>query len=551
MSPRSRRRILNLILATTASMAVFGASSAFAGDSTTTRYVALTGSVGAGTSCASPGYIGVPGVQAAMDAASSGDTIHLCAGTWNTADTTTGGGFVYYDKTLIVEGEGKNKTIIDGSGRTLPVLEYDFDSYSTGLLTVRDLTIQNGFAEAPSAINSAGSLTLEDVRIRNNGGSISAVGMLQSGGNLIIRRSELTGQAAGAEYPTGLVFSVGDTTIEDSTIADNYGDESASAGVAVFGSEGTEVNVDSSTFSGLSSQLCVTSLILINQGEASSGGISVTNSTFTGNTAGDGECPSSHILSSGYLEMRNSTFAGNTGVRDGGYGDGEMLGLDGLTLGNNIIVGDPNAEATCQVSGGTATSLFGNVISDGTIGCDDFVGGPAPSAQTKALESAIDLQPLADNGGPTETMALGARSVARGAAIAAECPATDQRGYKRDSACDSGAYEYGAGPGGKPRVKQKGRAGKDSLTVRVRCADSGPCRIRLSGVLKGGKGKLKSKTVKVRAGGKTVELPYTPQLERELRSNGGSGSVRVRAKEIGGGSASTLVRVTLPDPVTG
>jgi hypothetical protein len=147
-------------------------------------------------------------------------------------------------------------------------------------------------------------------------------------------------------------------------------------------------------------------------------------------------------------------------------------------------------------------------------------------------------------------MALGAASVARGAAISANCPEDDQRGVTRGTPCTSGAWQEGL-PSGKPTVKQKGRAGKDSLTVRVRCAGSGPCRIRLSGVLKGGKGKLKSKTVKVRAGGKTVELPYTSLLERELRSNGGSGSVRVRAKEIGGGSASTLVRVTLPDPVTG
>ncbi len=531
-------------------MVGFGVSSAFAGGSTTTRYVTLTGSVGAGTSCASPGYIGVPGAQAAMDAASSGDTIHLCAGTWNTADTTNGGGFMYEDKTLIVEGEGENNTIIDGSGRTSPVLQYLLSSSSTGLLTVRDLTIQDGLSESPSAIASGGSLTLEDVRIRNNGGFSFAVAMEQPGGNLIIRRSELTGQAAGAGYPTGLVYSVGDTTIEDSTIADNVAPVGISAGVAVFGSEGTELNVDSSTFSGLLSQVCVTSLLLANEGEQTLGGISITNSTFTGNAAGDGECPSSHILSTSTLSMKSSTFAGNTGVRDAGYSDGELISDGLMILGNNIIIGDPSAETTCQVPGGLEVNDGGNVISDGTIGCDSFVGGASPSAQAKVPESAIDLGPLADNGGPTETMALGASSVARGAAIVAECPEDDQRGVTRGTPCTSGAWQE-ASASGKPRIKQKGRAGARSLKVRVNCGGTAPCRIKLTGTLKGGGGKLEPKTVRVVKGGRTVTLAYTGAMKRSLASNGGKGVARVRAREIGGGSATTSVRISLPASVTG
>jgi len=49
------------------------------------------------------------------------------------------------------------------------------------------------------------------------------------------------------------------------------------------------------------------------------------------------------------------------------------------------------------------------------------------------------LDPLADNGGPTPTMALGSGSPALGAAT--NCPATDQRGEERGEPCDSGAYE--------------------------------------------------------------------------------------------------------------
>jgi hypothetical protein len=56
------------------------------------------------------------------------------------------------------------------------------------------------------------------------------------------------------------------------------------------------------------------------------------------------------------------------------------------------------------------------------------------------------LLPLADNGGPTQTRALGAGSPAVDAANPATCPAVDQRGYLRLGPCDIGAYEQGGSP---------------------------------------------------------------------------------------------------------
>src|SRR5262249_44043164 len=51
------------------------------------------------------------------------------------------------------------------------------------------------------------------------------------------------------------------------------------------------------------------------------------------------------------------------------------------------------------------------------------------------------LGPLADNGGPTQTMALLPGSPALNAAGPALAPATDQRGFARGAAPDIGAYE--------------------------------------------------------------------------------------------------------------
>ncbi|WP_223847121.1 T9SS type A sorting domain-containing protein [Hymenobacter montanus] len=53
------------------------------------------------------------------------------------------------------------------------------------------------------------------------------------------------------------------------------------------------------------------------------------------------------------------------------------------------------------------------------------------------------LSPLANNGGPTQTMALRAGSPAIDAG-GSSCPATDQRGLVRVGACDIGAYEFSA-----------------------------------------------------------------------------------------------------------
>jgi len=66
------------------------------------------------------------------------------------------------------------------------------------------------------------------------------------------------------------------------------------------------------------------------------------------------------------------------------------------------------------------------------------------------LESATRtgvVGPLADNGGPTLTMALLPGSPAIGAADSASAPPTDQRGFPRPSgSVDIGAYEFGYPP---------------------------------------------------------------------------------------------------------
>ena len=78
-----------------------------------------------------------------------------------------------------------------------------------------------------------------------------------------------------------------------------------------------------------------------------------------------------------------------------------------------------------------------NLIGD-TTGCNLI------TATTDLLNQNAWLEPLADNGGDTETHALSIASPAIDLIPAASCPLlTDQRGLARPlgDACDSGAYE--------------------------------------------------------------------------------------------------------------
>ncbi len=101
----------------------------------------------------------------------------------------------------------------------------------------------------------------------------------------------------------------------------------------------------------------------------------------------------------------------------------------------------------------------------------------------------------------------------------------------------------------KPSLGKAGVAGATSLRVKVGCGGASACRIKLSGKLKGGSGKLDGKTVKVKAGKKkTVKLAYSSGLISELSGRSGS-KIKVTAKQVGG--KSRTITVAVPDSVTG
>ena len=107
-----------------------------------------------------------------------------------------------------------------------------------------------------------------------------------------------------------------------------------------------------------------------------------------------------------------------------------------MTLTNSVIDGDCIYPSLITSTGYTIESP------------GDTCGFDQPTDQVNASAGALALGPLQDNGGPTETHALGAGSVAIDVIAVDACldadgePLTDdQRGFPRDSMCDVGAFE--------------------------------------------------------------------------------------------------------------
>jgi predicted outer membrane repeat protein len=224
----------------------------------------------------------------------------------------------------------------------------------------------------------------------------------------------------------GAIYNLGILTVANSTFSGN----SASNGAAIL-SFGT-LTVTDSTFSGNSALFGGA----IGIGRSPFGdSLTVINSTFSGNSA-SGRGGAIYFNSRGTLTITNSTFSGNS-APDGG---GITNTVGNATLRGAILAG-PSSGGNCN---GRMTD-GGYNISD-----DDSCGFSATGSHNNT-DPLLSPDGLADNGGPTDTIALQPASPAIDKIPPADCPATDQRGYSRPAPgqadCDIGAYELDAGPG--------------------------------------------------------------------------------------------------------
>jgi hypothetical protein len=295
------------------------------------------------------------------------------------------------DKDLTIRGP-EGGIVISGNGEVRV-----FHISADRVVHLEGLTIANGHAEGPGfaasggGILNEGTLHVTDSTITDNtalatGGGISSWG--ESRNNVVhpatlhITNSTITRN--GAPFGAGIVGSLSTIHMTNSTVTRNFADDSGG---------GILLDRDVTAF--------------------------ITNSTITGNGASRGfdypweaEERGGGVFSrnaTNDVHLTNSIVALNTAAREG-------RDLD-----------DPHDTVTARHS--LVSSTSGNGVEDGVYG--------------NIVTSSPGLQTLADNGGPTHTIALDADSPAINAADCDTAPDTDQRGVPRPqgAGCDIGAYE--------------------------------------------------------------------------------------------------------------
>ncbi|MEI7743417.1 MAG: choice-of-anchor Q domain-containing protein, partial [Chloroflexota bacterium] len=452
---------------------------------TTTLYVATpVTAIGGNTGCADPGY---NTIADAVAEANAGGTVHICPGTYNLAETV-----VITVDNLTLEGADAATTIIDGANDGSPVQLFDAIGES---ITVTGLTLQNGLASNGGGAVRAGSITVADSSFVDNRNTSASAGggaifanttatvtnstfdgnLSQSfpggavGANATLRATDSTFLGNLAAMGGGALASFSAIFVHGSTFTANESTGDGSLGGAIAGAD--MVDISDSTFTTNSS-------VSGGGAVAAAGPMVVTGSTFSGNQSDDqagaiyGEATievigstfsANHALAGGgaiaawndAITIANSTFSANTASDNGGAiiagantvtltnstflantadGQGDTIRAADVAMANTIIANDAEVPDDCVVN---------NVITDG--GGNFSTDAICASHVTLA---DLDLGPLADNGGSTWTIALGADSVAIDAGVDAVCnvapvDGVDQRGTTRPQGthCDSGAFE--------------------------------------------------------------------------------------------------------------
>ena len=271
-----------------------------------------------------------------------------------------------------------------------------------------------------------------------SGGNGGAIGVDGDGRNLNFCRVKVLGNHSNV-YGAGL-FTVTYSATSFTRVLDSTFDSNDSTGNALGGGayiQGSPLTIQGSTFSNNQAG-GYTGLALFGQGGVLTGDI--TNSTFAGNVARTGLGGGMSIQAATHFVLQNVTIANNTapcsGCFDAGISNdtGANLTINNVLFWNNTAGNAFNPWAI-QHPAVAGTNNLQWPRSRGS-GQNDAAAAPGTT-----FADAL-LHPLADNGGPTQTMGLSSNSPAINAGDVASAPPTDQRGIARWLAPDIGAYEF-------------------------------------------------------------------------------------------------------------
>ena len=332
-------------------------------------------------------------------------------------------------------------------------------------VTLNGLNLQSGYASNGGAIDNKGTLTVENSSLSGNSTKYGLGGGIDNESTVTVENSTFSDNSS--EYgPGGAIGSTGTSTVTNSTFS---GNTSGDAGGAVYSYQ-AGISVTATTFWDNSA---------MDQGGAidvDSGSLTAAASTFSSNSAEYGGAVQGY---SSPMSVTDSTVSGNSSSGNGGA----IINFSGTALvANTTISGnsDPQLGGAVAATNGGQTTLAADIIagSGPGINCN---GGIADAGHNLVDDSScgftngsngdivtgsggVVLSPVANNGGPTETVSLPAGSPAIDAiapnatfanpitsASQKACPAADQRGLPRpgdtgsnnpQGNCDIGSYEY-------------------------------------------------------------------------------------------------------------
>ena len=301
-------------------------------------------------------------------------------------------------------------------------------------------------------------------------------------GLLVIDHSQLVGNYAhggngyhfeGGTGAGGAIWNAGTFVLESSLVSGNSAISGSvtvpvnAMGGGIYNEGPAIINHSAICANQITGANALNSSLSFNGGNALGGGIynagqiNATNCTIalnfaSGGNYGDGPQGSAsrgNALGGGLFNSTNGSFAGmnltiasNRCDATGGIYDLYHTELSGVMTGTQIAStnGTLSLHNTLLAYGGTNANCYGTITDLGFNMNSD--GSATFNSDASYSYTDPQLAALANNGGPTLTMALLASSPAIGFGDTAGAPATDQRGYFRIVAdgIDIGAFQYNA-----------------------------------------------------------------------------------------------------------
>ena len=380
-----------------------------------------------------------------------------------TGGSANAGGAVDNFGTLTVSGamiQGNSASTVGGgirneSNATLTVNNSTFAGDSapaggaldnSGLLTVTGTTFSANTSSLGGAVENSGTLMVQNSTLSGNSssGSAGAIDNTAAGQVTIVGTTFSNNASTGASAQGGALSSAGALSITQSNFTSNSA-ANGSGGAVYYDSASTPLSVIDSTFT---------------TNNAGSGGAvfvataaNLTGGAFSGNSATGG---GGAIASTGTVTASNLTLATNTAATGGGVFSQGTLTLVNATIAYNQA---SSTGGGIDVTGGTAT-LYNTLVGLNTSGstaplvASDVAGTLSTSSSNNLIASVafaggltnstngnlVGVVPgiasaLANNGGPTPTIALLAGSPAidggSNSISGVIVPGVDQRGAER------------------------------------------------------------------------------------------------------------------------